>query len=233
MVLGHYSTVILETSSNPQSDISTRPFYGILLKGELDRCYESFPGSFLQSSDGLLVRLCYTHLSTLIALKLSDSGPFDVLFHTKNTVAQITHNAGFSSPLTSHFTMLATLALIDLTESESTRDEAEKGLQTLLEKQIAPSTWDAAVRAVIARKLERDSSAAASSAKLSMAESEQAAVAAQGLQHLADLATSRDVPPGDERKEDERVSSGLSGGHLKRSQPLREIIRDGYLSAFW
>lgn len=211
--------------------ISPRPFYGILLKGELDRCYESFPAAFLQSSDALLVHLCYWHLRILIALKLSDAEPFDIYVPTKHTITQLTHNTAFNSPLTSHFTMLATLALIDLTESESTREEAGKELQALLDKAVAPSTWDAAIRAVIVRKMERDINAAASLAKSSMAESEQAAVAAQGLQHLADLATSRDIPnPGDERKEE--ASSGPAGARLHRPQPLREIIRDGYLGVF-
>jgi hypothetical protein len=128
--------------------------------------------------------------------------------------------------------MLAALALLELTEHDSTRDEAEKGLHAMVESSIAPSTWDAAIREIVARRKKWDSNVVAPVNKLSTAESEQAAVAAQGLQHLADLATSRDIPTGDERKEEEKTSSGPAVARFTRHQPLRELIRDGYLSTF-
>lgn len=233
-MLGHYSTVVLETSSNARSGLSPKPFYGTLLKGELDRCFESVPSTFFHSSDATLLRLCYWHLRTLIALKLADAEPFDISSPVKHTVTQLVQNTGFSSPLISHFAMLATLALIELTSHESTREEAEQGLQLLLENSIASSTWDVTIRKFIMKKIERDSSTAAANAQPSMADSEQAAVAAQGLQHLADLATSRDVPNSiDERQEGDRSNSGPTGALSKRlQQPIREIIRDGYLSVF-
>lgn len=234
IVLGHYSSVTLETTNNSPFGISEKPFYGTLLKGELDRCSESFPVSVSSPSNVPLVHILYWHLRILVNLKIQDYDPYDLLAPAMRTVAELTHNTGLISPLTSHCTMLVALALLELTEYDSTREDAEKGLNALLETAIAPSTWDAAIRDLIARRKKWDSTVVAPVAitKLSTAESEQAAVAAQGLQHLADLATSRDIPTGDERKDEEKTSSGPTAARFKRHQPLRELIRDGYLSAF-
>jgi hypothetical protein len=176
--------------------------------------------------------MLYWHLRILVNLKIQDYEPYDLLIPVMRSVTHLTHHAGLISPLTSHCTMISALALLELTEYDNTKDEAEKGLTALLDNAIAPSSWDAAIRDMIARRKKQISGVVAPVAKLTTAESEQAAVAAQGLQHLADLATSRDIPTGDERKEEEKTSSGPAGARFKRPHPLRELIRDGYLSAF-
>jgi hypothetical protein len=207
-----------------------KPIYGTLLRGELDRCTESFPMSLFPPTKHPLVHLCYWYLRILVTLRAPDFGPLDLLDPTMNMVTQLTQNAGLVSPLNSHFTMLATLVLLDLTQHQSTRGDAESGLKSLLENRVAPSNWDAAIREIIAK---RDQTfVSATIPNITAAESTQAAVAAQGLQHLADLATSRDVTTSDDRKEDESSVSGPIGSRFKRYQSLQELIREGYLNAF-
>lgn len=156
-----------------------------------------------------------------------------------HTITQLLQNTGLISPLTSRFTTLATLALLELTNPENSqldediRREAESGLRSLFDNRIAPSTWDPAIRDTIAKR-EQQSILSAPVTSMTAAESKQAAVAAQGLQHLADLATrpGRDTKTGDEMNQGEVSTSGSTGARFKQQQPLRELIRDGYLSAF-
>jgi predicted nucleotidyltransferase len=171
----------------------------------------------------------------LVELTLPDSEPYDLLVGALRTVTQLIHNQGLITPLTYQSTTLAALALLELTEYETTRDEAETSLKSLVESRTAPSTWDAAVRELIANR-KQPASSTAPAVNSATAESKHASVASQSLQRLADLATAteegRDVTVGEERKEGERTGSGAAGAHFQRFHKLREVVRSGYLSVF-
>ena len=213
------------------------PIVGTLLRGELERCRESFPASFFPSSNAPLIHLCYWYLRILMELRLPESEPSDLLVPARHIVTQLMHNTGLVSPLTHHFTALAAMTLVDLTAHENTRDEAENGLKSLLENRIAPSGWDASIREMITKKQHSNPSGGAGSVvRPKTTDSQHALTASQGLQRLADLATAteegRDVSTGEGRKEGEKSSTGPVGSHFQRFHDLKESIRSGYLGAF-
>lgn len=238
MILGHTAAVALAPTDLPALGISRDAVYGTLLRGELERFRESLPASALQPSNTPLLHMSYWHLRILVGLTLTSLEPSDLKESAINSLAQLINNPGLISPLTYHFTTLVALALLDLTEYEATRDEAEEALRTLLEARKAPSTWDAAVRDLIANRKPAASNNAPP-ANLGTTESKHASVASQSLQRLADLATAteagRDVTvSSEERKEGdiEMTNSGPTGAHFESFHKLRALVRSGYLSVF-
>ncbi|KAH7346398.1 hypothetical protein BKA65DRAFT_399483 [Rhexocercosporidium sp. MPI-PUGE-AT-0058] len=243
IILGHTSAIALAPTDLPTLGIPRDAVYGTLLRGELERFRESLPATALQPSNAPLLHMCYWHLRILVGLTLVSLEPFDLKESAVNSLAQLVNNSGLISPLTHHCTALVALAFLDLTEYEATRDEAEEALRTLLEARRAPSTWDAAVRDLIANKKQQAASNAAPPlvVNLGTAESKHASVASQSLQRLADLATAteegRDAAiSSDERKEGEREkeksNSGPAGPRFESFHKLRELVRSGYLSIF-
>jgi hypothetical protein len=164
----------------------------------------------------------------LYELRLPESEPQELLVAAGHIVTQLTHNANPISPLTYHSTALAAITLIELTNHDSTKEEAEKSLQSLLQNRIAHSAWDEAIRGLINKK--QSSSAALST----MTESQHALTASQGLQRLADLATAteegRDTTTTESRKEGEHTSTTAPSPAQQRYPELRATIRIGYLS---
>lgn len=217
----------------PPFSVASGPLYGTLLRGELERFRETLPASFFPPSNAPVIHIAYWHLRVLVDLSLPGVEPSDLIVSASNMVSQLVNNPGVVAPLTYLSTTLVALALLDLTEHEATRDEAEHGLQTLLESRIAPSAQDAAVRELIARRKQQ-------AAGLASAESKHAAVASQSLQRLADLATAteegRDVAVSKTRQDDERErsqtnsASDLAGARLQNFGRLRELVKGGYLS---
>jgi beta-lactamase class A len=115
-----------------------------------------------------------------------------------------------------------------LAEYDSTRTEAEGGLKSLMENRIAPSAWDSTIRDMISNRKQTVVATLASSA-----ESQHASTAAQGLQHLAELATAneegRDVSMGEGRSEGEKFAAKSGGSHNQLHQDLRDTVKNGYL----
>lgn len=227
IILGHVSLVTLIPTDLDSFSVRSGPIFSTLIRGELERFRESLPSSFLPPTNAPLVHLCYWHLRLLVELFLPDSEPSDLLVSALRVVTQLVNNPGLITPLTYHCTTLAALALLDLTEYEATREEAERSLKSLVESRIAPSTWDVAVRDFIANR----------KSNLATAESKHASVASQSLQRLADLATAteegRDVTGGEERKEGEKlINSGPARAYFQNFSRLREVVRSGYLSVF-
>jgi len=247
IILGHTSDVALAPTDLPTFSITRDAVYGTLLRGEIERFRESLPASVLQSSNAPLLHMCYWHLRILAGLTLVTLEPLDLKECALNSLAQLVNNPGLISPLTYHCTTLVALVFLDLIEYEATRDEAEEGLRTVVEARKAPSTWDAAVRELIANRKQAASNTAPPPVNLSTTESKHASVASQSLQRLADLATAteagRDVTvssgAGEERKEGESREKSTSksgstgaGAHFESFHKLRELVRSGYLSVF-
>ncbi|KAI9054546.1 hypothetical protein LZ554_001702 [Drepanopeziza brunnea f. sp. 'monogermtubi'] len=228
IILGHISAVMLVPTDLPLFSVASGPIYGTLLRGELERFRETLPASFFPPSNAPEIHICYWHLRILVDLTLPVVEPSDLLVSASNIVSQLMNNPGLIAPLTYHSTTLAALTLLDLTEYEATREEAERCLQALLESRIAPSAPDAAVGDLIANRKQQ-------AANLASTESKHAAVASQSLQRLADLATAteegRDVAVSNERQQGERASaSGPAGARFQNFARLREVVKNGYLS---
>lgn len=221
MILGHFAEAALAPTDLPPLSIPPSQLVGTLLRGELERWRESLPSTFFPSSNSPLVHICYWHLRILMELRLPQSEPSELLAAASNTVTQLSHNPHLVSPLTYHSTALAALVLLELTGHESAKEEADRNLTILSQNRIAPSAWNEAIRDLIHKKQ--------SATAPNVAESKDALMAIQNLQHLAELATAttegRESAAG---KEGEKTS--LRRPSLQRYQELRGAIRTGYLS---
>lgn len=210
VILGHLAEAALVPSD--LSYVTTPPFKIIctLLRGELERWRESLPQNFFLLGSAQLVHICYSHLRILIELQLPEAEPLELLSTAAHIVADLTSNAALISPLPYQCAALAALTLIDLMDIESTKQEAEKSLQALLQIRIVPSSWDEAIRDFITKRL---------------APSSEALTASQGLQHLAELATA-ETEEGRAEKDEGQVSRPPPQNHPQ----LRSAVRSGYLS---
>lgn len=186
------------------------------------------PSTLFPPAKSPLVHLCYWYLRIVLDLNQANTEPSNLLTPAIHIVTQLTHNSSLITPLTHHSTVLATLTLIKLTEYDSTRAEAEGGLKSLMENRIAPSAWDSTIRDMISNRKQ-----VAIATLAGTAESQHASTAAQGLQHLAELATaneeSRDVSMGESRSEGEKFAAKSSGTHNQLHQDLRDTVKNGYL----
>lgn len=203
----------------------------MLLKGELERCRETFPQTFFPPSNAPIIHLSYWYLRILLELRLSPSDPEEVLGPAMHIVTQLIHNTSLMSPLTHHATVVAASTLIELTGYEKMKDSAEGSLRSLLENRIAPSGWDAAIREMIIGKLNQGPSAGAA------AESQHALTASQGLQRLADLATATEGDRADAtavegRKEGDQANPSPAGHRsVEPLQGLKDSVTKGYMSS--
>jgi Fungal specific transcription factor domain len=223
IILGHYFAVPTISAEIPSLGVPPFAVYGPSLRGELERWREVLPESL---SNSPLIHLCFWYLRIVLDLKQADSDSSSLLTSAMKIVTQLTHNSNLVTPLTYHSTVLATLTLIKVSESDGGSSEAESGLKALMENRIAPSTWDSTVRDMISNR--KQAGGAASSA-----ESKHASTAAQGLQHLAELATAneegRDVAMGESRSEGEIFGAKSASVHTKVRPSFEEIMRSGYL----
>ncbi|KAL2069887.1 hypothetical protein VTL71DRAFT_14566 [Oculimacula yallundae] len=244
IILGHTAAVALAPRDTPTLGIPRDAVYSTLLRGELERFRESLPASALQPSGVPLLHMCYWHLRILVGLTLANFEPFELKEIAMHSIVQLVNNAGLVSPLTYQCTTLVALALLDLTEYEVTREEAEEALRSLIQEgRKVPSNWDAAIRDLIGHRYQPASNAAPP-VNLGSTESKHASVASQSLQRLADLATAteegRDVTVSEENKEGEREKSipspnpgpSPAGAVFDGFHKLRELVRSGYLSVF-
>lgn len=194
------------------------------MRGELERCRETLPSLLLDSSNAPLIHLSYYILSIQMLLRLPAADPYEILAPATDIVALLTQHPNFLSPLTHHATALAALTLVELTKYETTREQADSGLNTLLEGRIAPSGWDSAIREMILKKQRSGSGGSDPSA------GKHSILAAQGLRHLADLATAtKEGTAADESRNDgEKV--GAISEPVQRFRGLRAALKTGYLT---
>jgi hypothetical protein len=200
-----------------------------LLRGELERLRESFPPSLFPPPNAPLAHLCYWYLRILMAMRLPESEPQDLLDPALQIVTQLKNNASLVSPLTHHATAFAAVALIECTGSEHTRQDAESGLSSLLESRIAPSGWDSSIRELIIKsKNPGPSSGAGGAAGAKTGTSQHAAI--QGLQQLAELASATEEGRAESSTSEGRKESSTGGQIFHRFHDLRELVRIGYFS---
>jgi len=156
-------------------------------------------------------------------LALPEAEPSHLLIPAKKIVTLVLEASNFVSPLTHHALALAVLTLIELKHYAESREEADDTLKTLLEGPNAVSRWDVAIRGAILKERHHDSTSG-SSISSRVAGSQQALVASQGLQRLADLATADAAT--------EEGFTDLTGTKFQHFHKLRSLISDGYLSVF-
>jgi len=223
IILGHYTAVPIASAEIPSLVVPASRIFGTLLRGELERWREVLPDSLLSNSP--LIHLCYWYLRITLEVIQADTEPSSLLTPATKIVELLTHNSNLISPLNQYFSALATFTLMQLTDYDKTRVAAEGYLKTLVENRIAPSPWDLTIRDMISAKKQTSITI--------LQGSEHASTAAQGLQHLAELATAdeegRDVSMGESRGEGESFVSKSAGTHNQLPQDLRTVVREGML----
>jgi hypothetical protein len=223
IILGHYTAVPIASAEIPSLVVPASRIFGTLLRGELERWREVLPDSLLSNSP--LIHLCYWYLRITLEVIQADTEPSSLLTPATKIVELLTHNPNLISPLNQYFSALATFTLMQLTDYDKTRVAAEGYLKTLVENRIAPSPWDSTIRDMMSAKKQTSITI--------LQGSEHASTAAQGLQHLAELATAdeegRDVSMGESRGEGENFVSKSAGTHNQLPQDLRTVVREGML----
>lgn len=176
-ITGVFSTTI------PPSVISN------LLSGQIERFRESFPSSVTPTSSPVC-HLAYWHTRLLIKRTGPQDDPAELLKLATEVTKLLAANPALVTPITHHFTSLAAITLVDLLDTEFTREGAEHAIKVIVDTHIAPSGWDATVRDIVNKKNAGMGSAARATTPVA---SQHALTASQGLQHLADLATATDA----------------------------------------
>jgi hypothetical protein len=228
-ILGHIATVLIASADITSSISTAAPIINTLLVGELERFRESFPAPITPSSTPLL-HLAYWHIRLLMKRASPAAEPAELLNPAMQLTSILTSNPTLVSPLIHHFTALAALTLLDLLDVEGTREEADRGIQMILENRSSPSGWDAVINDAIHKKQHSSLSGAAAAAA-----SQHALTASQGLQHLADLATATEVgrPESLNETRPDQGPSAPSGtqGQAQQNWDSTALTRGGYLSA--
>lgn len=176
IILGHTATVLLTTDRNAQG-ANLLPVIKTLLDGELQRYRETMSDSLTRNS-APIVFLTFWHLRLLMksSLQTTDDAERAELINQATPCVSVLAEVRHRSPLDHHFSGLAVMVLRELHGIESTREEAERNLKIMLDIHSSATNWNAAVRESINRTLSNSANS-------------HATTAAQGLQHLADLAT--------------------------------------------
>jgi hypothetical protein len=132
-----------------------------------------------------VLHLAYWHVRLLSELLSEErpQRPVNILQATKNIVGILAVNHDLLTPITHHFTTLASLGLLELLYYQKTRDEAAKLTKDVLDYSISPSPWNAAVRDKLAEHHHQGRPGTADSSPGGQS---------QNLQQLADLATAVD-----------------------------------------
>ena len=172
------------------------------------------PSSITPSTHPIL-NLAYWHCRLLSYLFQTNTKSGDVIWACRETVGLLLGNTALLSPLNHHFFCLATLALLELVKLEKTRDEVTPLLKDLLERNLAPSTWDGVIRGRITDIL-----------RFLTAQS----TADQSLQHLADLATASGAEAAKAEQHNEPETLRTSTTYSDLGFDPRPILHAGYLN---
>jgi hypothetical protein len=200
-----------------------------LLSGQLERFRESFP-STVTAVTSPICHLTYWHTRLLINRTGPQDDPNELLQLATEVVKLLAGNPTLITPLTHHFTSLAAMTLVDLLDTEFTRDGAEHYIKIIMDSRIAPSGWDSVIREMIAKKA-ASTAAGISTAAVTGAASQHALTASQGLQHLADLATATEAGRSEVLSE-AIAEKAITASHGAGSQPWESpsITKVGYLN---
>lgn len=138
-----------------------------------------------------------------------------MIWACKESVALLLSNTALLSPLNHHFFSLTTLAILELARLEKTREEVNPLLKDLLERNLAPSTWDGVIRERITEVY-----------RPSTAES----TADQSLQHLAELATSSEADATKAENGTDSATLRTSTTYADLGFDPKPILHAGYLN---
>jgi hypothetical protein len=213
-ILGHF--VPMAMSPSKELNPGAGPVIGSWMNLVVESFRLNFPTDMTPTSNPL-AHLAYWHCRLLCYLFSPTSLATDILWAAKEIVGLLTRNSQLLSPVNQHFSCLAALALLELSKVDKTREEANKLLKEVLESNIAPSSWDGAVRDKIAERIRPSTSSGIDS---------------QSLQHLADLATATTELSGTNDKVDGPVVYRVSDHYESVGFDPRPLLQAGYLTAF-
>jgi len=222
IVLGHCTTITTVPADIPS--LGGGPAYsilGTLLRGELERWREGLPDSVLSPGNAPLVHLCYWYVRILVELTQADSEPSSLLTPALRIVRELAQNPDLITPLTYHSTVLAAFALVKLLDYESTRSESLKALKDIRAGPLALSAWDSTIRTMISNNTKTTSA-------VMLTSSAESQLAVQGLQHLAELATTRDEMEASS-KSGEKFAVKPGTSQNQQQLDLSEIVKSGYM----
>jgi hypothetical protein len=165
-----------------------------------------------------ILNLVYWHSRLLSYLFQTNARSKDVIWACKESVGLLLSNTALLSPLNHHFFCLTTLSLLELAKLDKTRKEVAPLLKDLLERNLAPSTWDGVIRERIADAIEVTRPLTAQSA------------ADQSLQHLADLATSSGADASKVENGTETVTLRTSTTYADLGFDPKPLLHVGYLN---
>ncbi|KAI0413152.1 hypothetical protein F5X98DRAFT_297466 [Xylaria grammica] len=213
-ILGHFAPVSLAPPQALTHDSGAVPILNSFFNLAIELFREVLPANITPSTHPIL-NLVYWHSRLLSYLFQTNARSKDVVWACKESVGLLLNNTALLSPLNHHFFCLTTLSLLELARLEKTKEEATTLLKDLLERNLAPSTWDGIIRDRITERLQ--SSTAQSTAD-------------QTLQHLAELATASgaDVSKPENGSEPTILRTSTTYAHLGFDP--RSILHMGYLN---
>lgn len=212
--MGHFAPVSLAPPQALSSDSGALPILNSFFNLSIELFREVLPASITPSTHPIL-NLVYWHSRLLSYLFQTNAMSKDVIWACKESVGLLLNNTALLSPLNHHFFCLTTLSLLELARLEKTQEEATPLLKDLLERNLAPSTWDGVIRNRITERLRPSTAQSA---------------ADQTLQHLAELATASGADTA-------KSESGTGPAMLRTSTTYadlgfdpRPILHIGYLN---
>ncbi|KAI0540575.1 hypothetical protein GGR58DRAFT_118889 [Xylaria digitata] len=212
-ILGHFAPVSLAPPRALSHDSGAVPILNSFFNLAIELFREVLPANITPSTHPIL-NLVYWHSRLLSYLFQTNARSKDVIWACKESVGLLLHNTALLSPLNHHFFCLTTLSLLELARLEKTREEATPLLKDLLERNLAPSTWDSIIRDRITERLRPSTAQSA---------------ADQTLQHLAELATAS----GDAAKPENGTGLAMlrtSTTYADLGFDPRPILHTGYLN---
>ncbi|KAK4230194.1 glucose transport transcription regulator RGT1 [Podospora fimiseda] len=250
-VLGYIVPLAIRAPMDPTS-IYGAPIIGSTtgIAAEMARAY------FPEGRTDPILHLSYWHIRLLIELLSPSRHPVRVLEASKKIVNILAGNHEMLSPLTHHFLVLTSLALLDLSNDAEAevRDGAAKLIADIMEYSLSPSPWNEAVRGRLAEWFTQNQQGpeqqqqSGTTTGTSVEE-----IAGAGLQQLADLATAvdgiKDEPPVTGASDPVEATSqpqepqplGTEEQQQQQPQPssttsvcmnLMDSLRAGYLTCF-
>ncbi|KAI1345428.1 hypothetical protein F5Y01DRAFT_61847 [Xylaria sp. FL0043] len=213
-ILGHFAPVSLAPPQALSPDSSAIPILNSFFNLSIELFREVLPANITPSTHPIL-NLVYWHSRLLSYLFQTNAKSKDVIWACKESMGLLLNNTVLLSPLNHHFFCLTALSLLELARAEKSREEVIPLLKDLLERNLAPSTWDGIIRDRITERL-RPSTAQST--------------ADQTLQHLAEMATASGVDVAKPENGVEAATLRTSTTYADLGFDPRPILHGGYLN---
>ncbi|KAI0395255.1 hypothetical protein F5Y17DRAFT_457154 [Xylariaceae sp. FL0594] len=213
-IIGHFAPVALKPPQALVPEAGAVPILNSFFNLSIELFREVLPSNITPSTHPIL-NLAYWHSRLLSYLFQTNTKSGDAIWACRETVGLLLTNTALLSPLNHHFFGLTALALLELVKVEKTRTEAAPLLKDLLERNLAPSTWDGVIRGRITDVI-----------RYLTAQS----TADQSLQHLADLATASGAGPAKDERDSGPETLRTSATYSDLGFDPRPILHAGYLN---